>query len=195
MPRKAIPQRGEAVKGGIVSQPPTSINVRQPFHGLLNTVVNSAPRILVFLIVLAIGWIAAKVLGQTAQEPAHPTGYSQDPGSTEDYSLEAGPGLTQRRCQLLVVLPRAISAPTIANGGIALPNGRGQLNPDAYARYRLATRTSNDLNSAVRRARIPVNDALTRWLAPGRRLLIVLLTMLSSVVFPDPDRPRSRRCG
>jgi hypothetical protein len=75
-----------------VSQSPASINVCQPFHGLLNTVVNSAPRILVFLIVLAIGWIAAKVLDQTAQEPAHPAGYLQDPGSTEDYSREAGRG-------------------------------------------------------------------------------------------------------
>jgi Conserved TM helix len=75
-----------------VSQPPASINIGQPFRDLLNTVANSAPRILVFLIVLAIGWIVVKALDQTAPEPAHPAGYSQDPGSTEDYSRETDRG-------------------------------------------------------------------------------------------------------
>ena len=51
-----------------------------------------APRILVFLMVLAIGWIVAKVLDQTAPEPTHPTGYLQDSGSTEDYPRETDEG-------------------------------------------------------------------------------------------------------
>jgi len=45
-----------------------------------------------FLIVLAIGWIVAKVLDRTAPEPTCPTGYSQDPGSTEDHSREPDQG-------------------------------------------------------------------------------------------------------
>jgi hypothetical protein len=75
-----------------VSQRPASLNVGQPFRNLLNSVVNSAPRILVFLMVLAIGWIVAKVLDQTAPEPTHPTGYLQDSGSTEDYPRETDEG-------------------------------------------------------------------------------------------------------
>jgi Conserved TM helix len=51
---------GEAVKGDAMSQRSASINVSQSFRNLLNAVVNSTPKILVFLIVLVIGWIVAK---------------------------------------------------------------------------------------------------------------------------------------
>jgi hypothetical protein len=47
-----------------MNQPLASINVSQSFQNLLNTVVTFIPKILVFLIILVIGWIVAKVLAR-----------------------------------------------------------------------------------------------------------------------------------
>jgi len=45
-----------------MTQPLASVNVSQSFQNLLNTVFNSLPKILVFLVVLVVGWIIAKVI-------------------------------------------------------------------------------------------------------------------------------------
>ena len=47
-----------------MSEPLASINVSQSFQNLLDTVVHAVPKILVFLLVLVIGWIIAKVLAR-----------------------------------------------------------------------------------------------------------------------------------
>lgn len=47
-----------------MNQPLASINVGTSFQDLLTTVVHSIPKILVFLAVLVIGWIVAKVLAR-----------------------------------------------------------------------------------------------------------------------------------
>jgi hypothetical protein len=47
-----------------MTRPAASINVSQSFQNLLNTVVNSIPKILVFLIVVVIGWTVAKLLSR-----------------------------------------------------------------------------------------------------------------------------------
>jgi hypothetical protein len=45
-------------------QPLASISVSQSFQNLLNTVVHSIPKILVFLVILIVGWIVAKVIAR-----------------------------------------------------------------------------------------------------------------------------------
>jgi hypothetical protein len=60
----AIPQRGEAVKGGVMSQPLASFQISTSFQDLVTTVFHSIPKILVFLVILVIGWIVAKVLAR-----------------------------------------------------------------------------------------------------------------------------------
>lgn len=47
-----------------MSEPLASINVSQSFQNLLDTVVHSVPKILVFLVVLIVGWIIAKALAK-----------------------------------------------------------------------------------------------------------------------------------
>jgi len=47
-----------------MSQPLASFQVSQSFQNLLDTVFHSIPKILVFLLVLVIGWIVAKVLAR-----------------------------------------------------------------------------------------------------------------------------------
>lgn len=47
-----------------MSHPLASISVSQSFQNLLNTVFNSFPKILLFLVILVIGWIVARVLMQ-----------------------------------------------------------------------------------------------------------------------------------
>jgi small-conductance mechanosensitive channel len=54
-----------------MSQPLASINVSQSFQNLLNTVVNAVPRILVFLVILIVGWIIAKVLARVVDVILH----------------------------------------------------------------------------------------------------------------------------
>jgi magnesium-transporting ATPase (P-type) len=45
-----------------MTQPLASVSVSQSFQNLLDTVFNSLPKILVFLVVLVVGWIIAKVI-------------------------------------------------------------------------------------------------------------------------------------
>lgn len=45
-------------------EPLAAINVGQSFQNLLNTVVHEIPKILVFLVVLVVGWIIAKALAK-----------------------------------------------------------------------------------------------------------------------------------
>jgi len=45
-----------------MNQPLAAVNVSQSFQGLLNTVIHSLPKILVFLVVLVVGWIIATVI-------------------------------------------------------------------------------------------------------------------------------------
>ncbi|MBO0802858.1 MAG: hypothetical protein J2P25_07255 [Nocardiopsaceae bacterium] len=45
-------------------EPLASVNVGQSFQNLLNTVMHAIPQILVFLVVLVVGWIVAKVLAR-----------------------------------------------------------------------------------------------------------------------------------
>jgi hypothetical protein len=47
-----------------MNQPLASISVSSSFQDLLTTVVHSIPKILVFLLILVIGWIVAKVLAR-----------------------------------------------------------------------------------------------------------------------------------
>lgn len=47
-----------------MSEPLAAINVSQSFQNLLNTVIHSIPKILVFLVVLIVGWIIAKALSK-----------------------------------------------------------------------------------------------------------------------------------
>ncbi len=54
-----------------MSQRPVSIDVSQSFQNLLKMVVNSIPKILVFLIVLVIGWIVAKGRADAMRVPPH----------------------------------------------------------------------------------------------------------------------------
>jgi hypothetical protein len=96
---------GEAVKGDAMSQRSASINVSQSFRNLLNAVVNSAPKILVFLIVLVVGWIVAKGRAdamhvarnarqdRTAQQPTYTTASTSTTNSVGTTSF-AGPGST-----------------------------------------------------------------------------------------------------
>jgi Conserved TM helix len=51
-------------KGVAVSQPLASFQVSESFQNLLDTVFHSIPKILVFLAILVIGWIVAKVLAR-----------------------------------------------------------------------------------------------------------------------------------
>lgn len=51
-------------KGKVASEPMASIDVSQSFQNLLDTAVHSIPKILVFLAVLVVGWIIAKVLAR-----------------------------------------------------------------------------------------------------------------------------------
>jgi hypothetical protein len=45
-------------------EPLAAVNVGQSFQNLLNTVIHSVPKILVFLVVLIVGWIIAKALAR-----------------------------------------------------------------------------------------------------------------------------------
>ncbi|MCL2584456.1 MAG: hypothetical protein FWE35_18585 [Streptosporangiales bacterium] len=45
-------------------EPLAAVNVGQSFQNLLNTVIHSVPKILVFLVVLIVGWIIAKALAK-----------------------------------------------------------------------------------------------------------------------------------
>jgi Conserved TM helix len=47
-----------------MNQPMASVNVSQSFQNLLNTVFNAIPKILLFLVILVIGWIVARVIMQ-----------------------------------------------------------------------------------------------------------------------------------
>ena len=47
-----------------MSHPLASVSVSQSFQNLMNTVFNSFPKILLFLVILVIGWIIARVLMQ-----------------------------------------------------------------------------------------------------------------------------------
>lgn len=47
-----------------MSHPLASVSVSQSFQNLLNTVFNSFPKILLFLVILLIGWIVARVVMQ-----------------------------------------------------------------------------------------------------------------------------------
>ena len=88
-----------------MSRPLASVNVGRSFQNLLDTVVDSIARILIFPVILVIRWVVAKLLsgsGRTTVSAgigstgsAGPTGaaaYSQDPGSAENYSRGADPG-------------------------------------------------------------------------------------------------------
>jgi hypothetical protein len=54
-----------------MNQPLAAVNVSQSFQGLLNTVLNSLPKILVFLVVLVVGWIIATVIMRLIQAILH----------------------------------------------------------------------------------------------------------------------------
>src|SRR5258708_8951164 len=61
----AISAARRSCQGGeVMREPLASINVSQSFQNLLDTVFHSIPKILVFLIILVIGWIVAKVLAR-----------------------------------------------------------------------------------------------------------------------------------
>jgi hypothetical protein len=47
-----------------MSEPLAGVNVSQSFQNLLNTVFNAIPKILLFLVILVIGWIVARVIMQ-----------------------------------------------------------------------------------------------------------------------------------
>jgi hypothetical protein len=47
-----------------MNQPLASISVSQSFQNLMNTVFNAIPKILLFLVILVIGWLVARVLMQ-----------------------------------------------------------------------------------------------------------------------------------
>ena len=47
-----------------MAQPLASVSVSQSFQNLLDTVFHSIPKILVFLLILVVGWIVAKVLAR-----------------------------------------------------------------------------------------------------------------------------------
>jgi hypothetical protein len=47
-----------------MSQPLAAVNVSQSFQNLLDTVVHSIPKVLVFLVILVIGWIVARLVKQ-----------------------------------------------------------------------------------------------------------------------------------
>jgi len=47
-----------------MTQPLASVSVSQSFQSLLDTVFHSVPKILVFLVILVVGWIVAKVLAR-----------------------------------------------------------------------------------------------------------------------------------
>jgi len=55
-----------------MTQPLASVSVSQSFQSLLDTVFHSVPKILVFLVILVVGWIVAKVLARAP--PSAPTG-------------------------------------------------------------------------------------------------------------------------
>ena len=62
--RGGIQQRGDAAKGGSHEPTKASFQVSTSFQNLLDTVFHSIPKILVFLLILVIGWIVAKVLAR-----------------------------------------------------------------------------------------------------------------------------------
>jgi hypothetical protein len=47
-----------------MTQPLAAVSVNQSFQNLLDTVFHSVPKILVFLVILVVGWIVAKVLAR-----------------------------------------------------------------------------------------------------------------------------------
>jgi hypothetical protein len=74
-----------------MSQRPASIYVSQSFRNLLNTVVDSIPKILVFLIVLVIGWIVAKGRADAVRVPPHAR---QDQTAQQPTYITASAGTT-----------------------------------------------------------------------------------------------------
>jgi hypothetical protein len=48
------------------AQPLASVDISQSFQNLLDTVIHAIPKILVFLVILVIGWIIARVLARVA---------------------------------------------------------------------------------------------------------------------------------
>ncbi len=54
-----------------MNQPLAAVDVGQSFQGLLNTVIHSLPKILVFLVVLVVGWIIATVVMRLIQAILH----------------------------------------------------------------------------------------------------------------------------
>jgi hypothetical protein len=50
--------------GKQMAQPVASVNVSQSFQNLLNTVVRAIPTIVVFLVILVIGWVVARILAR-----------------------------------------------------------------------------------------------------------------------------------
>lgn len=44
--------------------PQASVSVSQSFQNLLDTVFHAIPKILVFLVILVVGWLIAKALGK-----------------------------------------------------------------------------------------------------------------------------------
>jgi hypothetical protein len=51
-------------KGETMAQPLASVSISQSFQNLLNTVVHAIPTILVFLAILVIGWVVARLLSR-----------------------------------------------------------------------------------------------------------------------------------
>src|ERR1700735_1677128 len=57
-------QRAPCQRGERMSQPLASFQISQSFQNLLDTVFHSIPKLLVFLLVLVVGWFVAKVLAR-----------------------------------------------------------------------------------------------------------------------------------
>ena len=49
-----------------MAQPLASVDVSQSFQNLLDTVVHAIPKILVFLVILVVGWLVARILARVA---------------------------------------------------------------------------------------------------------------------------------
>jgi hypothetical protein len=56
--------RHSCQKGEYMSQPLASVSVSSSFQDLLTTVFHSIPKILIFLVILIVGWIIAKILAR-----------------------------------------------------------------------------------------------------------------------------------
>lgn len=61
---RVIPWCGEADKGEVMNQPQASFQISNSFQDLVTTVFHAVPKIVVFLAILVIGWIVARVLAR-----------------------------------------------------------------------------------------------------------------------------------